>query len=72
MVDNSLGGTIPTELGGMVALRDLVIGYNALKGKIPIELSNLVQLRRLGINSNALTGSIPPAMVVNMANLTSL
>lgn len=56
----------------MVALRDLVIGYNALKGKIPIELSNLVQLRRLGINSNALTGSIPPAMVVNMANLTSL
>jgi len=56
---NNLIGTIPTELGELRLLEDLLLGGNLFGGEIPTELGNLGNLVKLYVNGNGLTSSLP-------------
>ena len=47
--DNTLTGTIPTELGQLGALKALNVGKNTLTGTIPIELANVLEMLYLSL-----------------------
>ena len=68
---NQLTGTLPTELGNLSHLADLILGDNQLTGPIPAELGSLSSLRRLDFRNNQLTGLIP-AELGDLASLTLL
>lgn len=57
--NNSLNGTIPSELGDITSLVELFLGNNSLTGNIPSEIGNLQFLDILWLSDNQLTGSIP-------------
>ena len=50
------GGRIPPELGGLTALRRLVISDNRSWGPIPSQLGQLSELRELDLSYNAAVG----------------
>ena len=66
--ENSLTGTIPTELGNLSSLQWLNLYENQLSGSIPSELGNLSSLQSLHLYENQLSGSIPS----ELGNLSSL
>ena len=66
--NNSLTGSIPTELGNLTNLRRLNFSDNGLTGSIPAELGSLVNLESLSLGDNDLTGSIP----TELGTLTNL
>ena len=70
--NNSLSGTIPTELGNLTNLNDLRLHQNSLSGSIPAELGDLVNLTILYLPQNSLSGSIPPELgdLVNLQTLS--
>ncbi|CAN0216451.1 unnamed protein product [Ectocarpus sp. 4 AP-2014] len=57
---NKLAGRIPSEMGTLSTLEELVLHDNMLTGAIPIELSKLSMLRVLLLHNNSLAGYIPP------------
>ena len=57
---NQLTGSIPKELGNLVALKHLRLEGNQLTGPIPATLGDLPELGTLRLYDNQLTGSIPP------------
>lgn len=58
-----LTGTVPTEIGRLTSLTELVIpGNPSLGGVIPTELQNLVKLRKLVFEHDALAGTLPSAL----------
>ena len=57
--NNNLVGTLPTDLGGLELLQELVLDGNSLSGSLPTQLGNLTNLTRLALNRNQLSGSIP-------------
>lgn len=59
LVDHWLFGSIPHQLGKLVRLQVLRLGYNRLSGPIPLELGDLADVTQLNIAGNELTGSIP-------------
>ncbi|MDE2904220.1 MAG: leucine-rich repeat domain-containing protein [Chloroflexota bacterium] len=65
------GRRIPPELGGLSALRRLVLFNNRLWGTIPSELGQLRELRELDLSNNAFSEAIPPELG-QLANLTHL
>ncbi len=65
------GRRIPPELGGLSALRRLVLFNNRLWGTIPSELGQLRELRELDLSNNAFSEAIPPELG-RLANLTHL
>ena len=69
--DGGLTGEIPTELGSLANLQELVLYNNQLTGGIPTELGSLANLRWLELFNNQLTGEIP-AELGNLANLQQL
>ena len=66
-----LSGTIPSELGGLTALRGLSLGGNELAGQMPPQLGNLSNLEYLTLYENRVTGDIP-AELGNLSNLREL
>ena len=66
---NGLHGTIPSELGKLIGLRELRLG-SYLSGRIPPELGNLENLEVLTLGGRYL-GPIPPDLG-NLAKLSSL
>ena len=68
----SLNGSIPAELSGLSALRELRLAWNRLTGTIPPELGQLTQLGQLVLGGNRLTGAIPPELGSIGATLTTL
>ena len=64
---NNLTGAIPPQLGGLMALRSLLLGSNNLTGAVPAELGSLAALRYLVLDRNDLTGAIPPQLGSLMA-----
>ena len=68
----SLNGSIPAELSGLSALRELRLAWNRLTGTIPPELGQLTQLAQLVLGGNRLTGAIPPELGSIGATLTTL
>jgi len=57
-----LNGTIPSSLGNLKNLKEIIFDYNRLSGFIPSSLGNLINLTRLDLSSNKLSGSIPPSL----------
>lgn len=61
--ENLYEGTIPSEIGKMVALEELVVGGNEkLTGTIPSELGLLSNLNLLDISATELEGEIPEGL----------
>ncbi|KAL2899800.1 Leucine-rich repeat receptor-like protein kinase PXC2 [Bienertia sinuspersici] len=65
---NTLNGSIPSEIGGAFALRELRLEGNRLTGHIPPQIKNCLSLTALVLSENNLTGPIPPTI----AELTNL
>ena len=57
-----LTGPIPPEIGDLVNLTYLDLGWNQLSGEIPPEIGNLTNLDWLDLSNNQLTSSIPIEM----------
>ncbi|ETO35818.1 hypothetical protein RFI_01244 [Reticulomyxa filosa] len=57
--NNSLNGTLPSELGNLDKLMTLELAFNQLHGTIPSELGNLGLLVGLQLQYNSMQGSIP-------------
>jgi len=55
-------GTISTELGKLIDLKDLDLADNMIKGTIPNEIGQLKNLQTFSLNDNLLTGSLPLEM----------
>ena len=66
--DNSLGGSIPQQLGNLKKLQLLSLNDNSLGGSIPSALGHLKNLNILYLDSNKLEGRIP----TELGNLTKL
>ena len=57
--ENSLGGSLPSELGDFHNLNVLDLKFNAFTGVIPAELKHLTKLTSLRLHSNKLEGAMP-------------
>ncbi|XP_021812084.1 receptor-like protein 2 [Prunus avium] len=65
LYNNSINGSIPTEISQLILLRTLDLSHNNVGGNIPDEFSSLEMLETLDLSMNHLSGEIP-------ASLTSL
>jgi len=59
LYDNSLSGSLPSELGLLTDLQILRLASNALSGSLPSELGLLTDLQVLRFNHNTLSGNLP-------------
>ena len=57
-----IGGSIPTEIGGLNALTFLYLGGNSLTGSCPSELGLLTNLSDMVLDDNSLVGSLPSSL----------
>eukprot|EP00429_Kryptoperidinium_foliaceum_P125138 CAMPEP_0176334754 /NCGR_PEP_ID=MMETSP0121_2-20121125/78262_1 /TAXON_ID=160619 /ORGANISM="Kryptoperidinium foliaceum, Strain CCMP 1326" /LENGTH=174 /DNA_ID=CAMNT_0017677707 /DNA_START=184 /DNA_END=708 /DNA_ORIENTATION=+ len=57
--NNTMTGTIPTEIGNCDNLIQLVLASNNFSGPLPSELGQLIELETLDVHNNSLTGTIP-------------
>ena len=71
LAENKLTGTIPTQLGNLTNLTELVLWDNRLSGGIPAQLGSLTELTELNLGLNQLTGPVP-SWLGSMANLEKL
>ncbi|MCY4448420.1 MAG: leucine-rich repeat domain-containing protein, partial [Chloroflexi bacterium] len=69
--DNQLSGEIPSELGNLANLRELVLSVNQLTGPVPPWLGSLANLEVLRLGGNELSGEIPSELR-NLAGLREL
>jgi hypothetical protein len=56
---NPLTGTIPSELGNLINLRELMMSRSFFKGPIPTTIGKLTNLENLEIYGNLLSSTIP-------------
>eukprot|EP00536_Pseudo-nitzschia_multiseries_P008687 jgi/Psemu1/305908/fgenesh1_kg.225_\ len=57
---NEIEGSIPSELGLLKGLQDLVLSRNLLNFRLPTELGEMVSLQRFDVSGNPeLTGWLP-------------
>ncbi len=71
--EESLSGSISSELGTLLGLTRLDLSDNDLTGEIPRELGQLENLEELRLSGNNLTGCIPEALEgVSTNDLSSL
>ncbi|RLM86369.1 hypothetical protein C2845_PM04G07340 [Panicum miliaceum] len=68
---NLLEGPLPSEVGDLVNLKELILSGNKLSGDIPDTISNCRVLEILALDGNSFQGSIP-ATFNKMAGLTFL
>lgn len=54
--DNNMLGTVPSSIGNLVNLEELIIGNNAFYGELPTELAQCTQFKTLMIGNNAFKG----------------
>lgn len=69
LVANGLAGALPSELGNLVHLRELVVDYNKLTG-VPATISGLKAVRTISLKANRLTSL--PSQFGELANLELL
>jgi Leucine-rich repeat (LRR) protein len=68
---NNLTGTIPSSIGNLFMLNELLLQANNLSGTIPGEIGSLTNLYNLFLFYNQLSGSIPSS-IGSLTNLNSL
>ena len=68
---NSLSGPLPSEVGAMTDLNQLILSGNQLSGQIPNSIGNCIVLEKLLLDKNSFEGSIPQSLR-NMKGLTVL
>ena len=66
-----LSGRIPSGLGDLDQLQELVLDENNLSGGIPAKLGNLTNLAKLSLDQNSLSGILPKELG-RLTNLTEL
>ncbi|XP_015877376.3 putative receptor-like protein kinase At3g47110 [Ziziphus jujuba] len=66
--ENQISGSIPSGIGNLINLEQLVLGTNQLTGLIPSSIGKLQKLKELLLHANKLSGTIPSSL----GNLTSL
>ena len=71
LFDNQLTGEIPSSLGSLTNLEELLLYENQLTGEIPSSLGSLTNLRQLWLYDNQLTGEIPSSLG-SLTNLDEL
>uniref|UniRef100_A0A0E0ML93 non-specific serine/threonine protein kinase n=1 Tax=Oryza punctata TaxID=4537 RepID=A0A0E0ML93_ORYPU len=59
---NKFTGTIPRDIGALVALKSLNFSWNLLNGEIPETIGQLKQLESLDLSHNEISGEIPSSM----------
>lgn len=62
--DNSVVGTIPTDLGLLTDLRELALTDNPLDGTVPHAIEYLPDLQYLNIENTDITGTIPSLLCI--------
>jgi hypothetical protein len=70
--DNAFSGTLPTEIGNMVALTEVRAQRNQLQGTIPNTLYTITTLATLRLDDNQLSGTVSSAIGSLSASLTDL
>ncbi|KAF8011993.1 hypothetical protein BT93_I0193 [Corymbia citriodora subsp. variegata] len=65
-------GQLPSSLGNLSSLIELVIAGCELSGVIPSSLGELARLHTLDLSENQLTGEIPPSLGKLLVRLTEL
>jgi len=60
--ENSIGGSLPTEIGQLQLLEQLRVQGNFLEGNIPSEIGNMAELSQFMASQNDFIGLLPPAM----------
>ena len=63
ITDSRVSGSIPVDIGNLVALKRLVIANTSISGVIPESIGKLKNLIELGLYNNSLSGLIPPSLV---------
>ena len=53
-------GTLPSELGALLTLKELAMPQNQIRGRIPKEIASLPHLESINLAENEITGTIPP------------
>ncbi|XP_065850973.1 putative receptor-like protein kinase At3g47110 isoform X3 [Euphorbia lathyris] len=59
LMDMSLTGTIPPQIGNLSFLVNFSLSHNSFHGFLPTELSNLRRLKWFGLTDNLFSGIIP-------------
>ncbi|XP_024516304.1 probable LRR receptor-like serine/threonine-protein kinase IRK [Selaginella moellendorffii] len=59
LAENDLGGTLPSSIGSMKALRRLYLHNNNLQGALPPTLGGCFNLSTIDLSSNNFSGAIP-------------
>lgn len=70
--DNNLVGTIPTEIGNLIYLQQLYLGFNRLSGGLPESMADLHSLTSLNLSHNSLNGGVPESFAVCMDKLKEI
>ena len=71
LANNGLSGVLPSSLGDLTHLQELVFFNNALSGALPSSLGALTHLKLLWLGRNQLSGSLP-SWLGNLINLERL
>jgi len=66
--NNNLNGNIPSSIGNLSRVEELILWHNEINGSIPATIGNLSDLEVLWLDYNQLIGNIPSSM----GNLTNL
>ena len=63
--DNLIAGSLPTELGNLLALNRFSCSRNRISGSIPEEFAALVEIEHFSAWNNRLTGTLPVILFAN-------
>ena len=59
LFENYLEGPIPTEIGMLYAMEELLLNENRMNSTLPMELGELTQLQHLWLDQNQFSGELP-------------
>ncbi|KAF2320922.1 hypothetical protein GH714_031928 [Hevea brasiliensis] len=59
LANNTVSGTMPIEIGGLIRINELDLSQNKLEGPIPPHIGNLTMLYTLNLSHNLISGEIP-------------
>jgi len=71
MFENSLTGSIPSEIGKLKKLEEFDVGTNSLTGSLPTELGLCSSLKDINIDQNKFRGTVPTELL-NIRHLDKL